>query len=102
MHIKIKFTGYKFRTKHNSFDSCVLICLLYLFGASIGLYDGDIIYKHWVGIMFVLSLLSIFIQIYLFTFYEPNCLGESNIINNLGKKIIFLFYSGPIFTLILN
>lgn len=103
-HNIVTVSGYKYKTKYNSFDSCVLICLLYLFGASIGLYAGDIIYKNWVGLMFVQSLLSILIQIYLFTLYEAKCLGESQIFlnnnvnseQNIFAKIYFGLYLQPI------
>lgn len=44
-------SGTKVYVKWSSFESCFIICLMYLFGASLGLYCGDLITANWIGIM---------------------------------------------------
>ncbi|KAI3422263.1 hypothetical protein GPALN_012792 [Globodera pallida] len=52
--------GEPFATRFTGFESSLLVCLLYILGALLGLYPGHLIFTHWVGLLFWLSLLSIF------------------------------------------
>lgn len=65
-------TGEKCIINANSFISSVLIALLYIFGASIGIYNGSIFYDHFLTICALMSVYCICINLYLHYWYNPN------------------------------
>ena len=65
-------TGDKLIINANSFISSLLISLLYIFGATVGVYDGAIFYDHFLGICLIFSVYCIGVILYLHYFYNPN------------------------------
>uniref|UniRef100_A0A915EBK7 7-dehydrocholesterol reductase n=1 Tax=Ditylenchus dipsaci TaxID=166011 RepID=A0A915EBK7_9BILA len=57
-HEMVTDLGHKFHTRRNSFDSCILICLLYILGATIGIWQGEVVFNHWLGIMFSIKTVT--------------------------------------------
>uniref|UniRef100_A0A7E4VP17 7-dehydrocholesterol reductase n=1 Tax=Panagrellus redivivus TaxID=6233 RepID=A0A7E4VP17_PANRE len=49
----------------NSFISCLLICLLYIFGASLKFYPGTLMYENFIYICALLSVVAIGLAFYL-------------------------------------
>lgn len=47
----------------NSFYSCLLVLLLYIFGSALNLYKASIIYLHWMETLSLLTVISIAMQI---------------------------------------
>ncbi|KAI1723917.1 ergosterol biosynthesis ERG4/ERG24 family domain-containing protein [Ditylenchus destructor] len=91
--------GQKFQLKRNCFDSCVLICLLYILGAALGLYRRDIIFTSWLGIMFSLSLICVILQFYLYCcyFWEKSAEYYENYDDNgLVSRIFFGKHLQPV------
>ncbi|OZC07208.1 hypothetical protein X798_05786 [Onchocerca flexuosa] len=50
----------------NSFQSCILVILLFIFGSALGFYKASIIYIHWVHILSLLNVVSIIIVLFLY------------------------------------
>uniref|UniRef100_A0A8R1I6Z2 7-dehydrocholesterol reductase n=1 Tax=Caenorhabditis japonica TaxID=281687 RepID=A0A8R1I6Z2_CAEJA len=59
----------------NSFFSCVLTCLLYVLGATVGFYRGDLIYTHFNSIVAIFALFSVLTMAFLILSYH---LGTGN------------------------
>ncbi|KAL3082994.1 hypothetical protein niasHS_010796 [Heterodera schachtii] len=57
--------GESFSTRFTCFESSLLICLFYFLGVLLGFFPGNLIFAHWVGLMFWLSLLSLFVPLLL-------------------------------------
>ncbi|VDN88995.1 unnamed protein product [Brugia pahangi] len=50
----------------NSFHSCLLIVLLFIFGSSLGFYKASIIYMNWTQTLSLLNLISIIMVLFLY------------------------------------
>ncbi|CAI5452217.1 unnamed protein product [Caenorhabditis angaria] len=67
----------------NSFFSCLITCLLYVLGASTGIYGGDLVYIHFNSIILIFSILSIITLVYLVTSYRFGCDNDITTITEL-------------------
>lgn len=64
---------YKIRTENgekqiinaNSFVSCLLICLFYIFGAQLGFFKGTIFFENFIEICFIFSFFIVFLIFYI-------------------------------------
>uniref|UniRef100_A0AC35FB07 7-dehydrocholesterol reductase n=1 Tax=Panagrolaimus sp. PS1159 TaxID=55785 RepID=A0AC35FB07_9BILA len=56
----------------NSFTSSLLIALLYVFGATLGFYNGTVVYDHFLAVCILFSGYCIGVILYLHYFYNPN------------------------------
>ncbi|EGT49166.1 hypothetical protein CAEBREN_14595 [Caenorhabditis brenneri] len=54
----------------NSFFSCILTCLLYVLGASAGIYKGDLVYIHFNSIILIFAILAVVIWAALIASYH--------------------------------
>uniref|UniRef100_A0A915P4W6 7-dehydrocholesterol reductase n=1 Tax=Meloidogyne floridensis TaxID=298350 RepID=A0A915P4W6_9BILA len=54
--------------KNTSFESCILICLIYLFGALLNLYPGELVFIHWTSILASLSIFCLLLLLLIFLF----------------------------------
>lgn len=53
------FAGQRESRSVNSFYSCLLLILLYVFGAALGFYKGAVIFMNWTHILSILTVMSI-------------------------------------------
>lgn len=65
-------TGEKHIVNANSFTSSLLIALLYVFGATLGLYNGAVVYDNFLAVCILFSGYCIAANLYLHYFYNPN------------------------------
>uniref|UniRef100_A0A8R1IMF0 7-dehydrocholesterol reductase n=1 Tax=Caenorhabditis japonica TaxID=281687 RepID=A0A8R1IMF0_CAEJA len=66
----------------NSFFSCVLTCLLYVLGATVGFYRGDLIYTHFNSIVAIFALFSVLTMAFLIFSYH---LGTGNSVTTINE-----------------
>ncbi|KAK6109049.1 Uncharacterized protein BM_BM1723 [Brugia malayi] len=79
----------------NSFHSCLLIVLLFIFGSSLGFYKASIIYINWTQTLSLLNLISIIMVLFLYMRQRNDDFTTSNIINGLffGTDLTPMIYS---------
>uniref|UniRef100_A0A914YHL8 7-dehydrocholesterol reductase n=1 Tax=Panagrolaimus superbus TaxID=310955 RepID=A0A914YHL8_9BILA len=65
-------TGEKLIVNANSFISSLLIALLYILGATLGLYNGAVVYDNFLAVCILFSGYCIAMILYLHYFYNPN------------------------------
>ncbi|KAF7637270.1 hypothetical protein Mgra_00003236 [Meloidogyne graminicola] len=51
---------------NTAFESCILICLFYLFGALLKLYPGELVFIYWTSILATLSIFCLLLLLLLF------------------------------------
>ncbi|CAI2352612.1 unnamed protein product [Caenorhabditis sp. 36 PRJEB53466] len=66
----------------NSFFSCVLTCLLYVLGASAGIYRGDFVYIHFNSIVLIFSIFAVLVTAYLVLSYH---FGTGNNVTTISE-----------------
>uniref|UniRef100_A0A1I7V322 7-dehydrocholesterol reductase n=1 Tax=Caenorhabditis tropicalis TaxID=1561998 RepID=A0A1I7V322_9PELO len=66
----------------NSFFSCVLTCLLYVLGASAGIYRGDLVYIHFNSIILIFAIFAIVIWVALIVSYH---FGTGNSVTTISE-----------------
>ncbi|KAM3716626.1 7-dehydrocholesterol reductase [Dirofilaria immitis] len=79
----------------NSFQSCLLVILLFIFGSALGFYKASIIYIHWVQILSLLNVVSIVIVLLLYKRQRSKNDDTSDIISDLffGTDLRPVIYS---------
>uniref|UniRef100_A0A915PNY8 7-dehydrocholesterol reductase n=1 Tax=Setaria digitata TaxID=48799 RepID=A0A915PNY8_9BILA len=85
------------REKHsvNSFQSCLLVILLFIFGSALGFYKASIIYIHWVETLSLLNMISVIMVLLLYIGRRDKDDNSSDIINGLffGTDLAPMIYS---------
>ncbi|PIC30857.1 hypothetical protein B9Z55_021956 [Caenorhabditis nigoni] len=66
----------------NSFFSCILTCLLYVLGASAGIYRGDLIYIHFNSIILIFAIFAVTIWAALIVSYH---FGTGNSVTTISE-----------------
>ncbi|KAK0410568.1 hypothetical protein QR680_005200 [Steinernema hermaphroditum] len=56
--------GQKLKKRINGFSSCLLICLLYVLGAGMGLYRGNVLFVHWHHVMGALTVSALLVVLF--------------------------------------
>ncbi|CAD6186890.1 unnamed protein product [Caenorhabditis auriculariae] len=66
----------------NGFFSCLLLCLLYVLGASTGFYRGDLVLVHYNSIIMCLAIICVIVLLYLCVCYHY---GDGNNVTTLSE-----------------
>ncbi|KAL3986258.1 Ergosterol biosynthesis ERG4/ERG24 family protein [Acanthocheilonema viteae] len=67
----------------NSFQSCLLVILLFIFGSALGFYKASIIYMNWTQILSLLNFISMIIVLLLYIRQRSDDADTSDIISGL-------------------